>query len=104
MSGALDDLPAREGFRAVIDAVRLFAGHQVIAFEDAWTLCTGLDADDMRPDEAARLRCLLDELGYEAQWVTEVGRSRLQHMWTRGPWPIDFGANVSRKITAYVAN
>jgi hypothetical protein len=104
VSSPFDELPARDGYRAVVDAVRLLAGHQVIAFDEAWALCTGLDKTDMRPDEAARLRCLLHELGYEAQWVTEVGRTKFLRRWVRGPWPIDFNANLSRPITAFVAN
>lgn len=92
----------RETYMAIVHGVRRFMGHQVIAFDAAWKLCTGLEPDDRKPEEAKRLRWLLEELGYERRWVAEVGRSNMDHLWVRKPWQRDFAANLTKSIKVYV--
>lgn len=91
-----------QSYRVIVESIRALAGHQVIGFGEAWTVLTGFDPDDLDDEEARLLRWLLNDLGYERQWVAQLGRRRMQHLWVRGPWPIDFGANLGREITPYV--
>lgn len=91
-----------QSYRLVVQGVRQFAGHQVISFEHAWRVATGTEPTDLDDEEAALLRWLLKELGYEANWVTEPGRSQFIRMWVRNPWQADFKANEQRSIKAYV--
>ena len=74
----------------------------MIEFGEAWSVCTGLKPDDIEPDDAERLRWLLEELGYERRWVAEVGRSKMHHLWVREPWENDFPANLNREVIAYL--
>ncbi|WP_158094242.1 hypothetical protein [Erythrobacter donghaensis] len=91
-----------QSYRVIVEGVRALAGHQVITFGDAWTVLTGLKPDDMDREEARFLRWLLDELGYEPQWVTEPGRTTFLRRWIRDIWAIDFNANLNRPIKVYV--
>lgn len=93
-----------QSYRVIVESVRALAGHQVVTSRDAWIALTGLSVDKLDEEESHFLRWVLEELGYELEWVTEVGQTKFLHRWTRGPWPIDFGANVSRPITMFVSN
>lgn len=103
MSDLAPGMTDGESYMMIVLGVRRFMGHQVIGFEKAWRLCTGLELDDMEPDEAQRLRWLLEELGYERQWVAELGRTNMQHVWVREPWHHDFTVNLNRPVVAYVS-
>lgn len=89
--------------QAVIGGVRLLAGHQVVSFTKAWNVCTGREADALDSENAKQLQWLLEELGYEQQWVSPLGRTNMLHVWVRGPWPIDFQANLHRQFDAFVS-
>ncbi len=93
-----------QSYRVIVESVRALAGHQVVAFGDAWTALTGLRADDLDQEEARFLSWLLDALGYELQWVTEAGRTQFLHRWVREAWAVDFNVNLVRPITVYVPN
>lgn len=93
-----------QSYRVIVESVRALAGHQVVAFGDAWIALTNLKPDDMDREETRFLQWLLDELGYELQWVTEAGRTTFLHRWVRQPWALDFNANLNRPLTVYVPN
>ena len=98
-----DPVTNHAGNRAVVAAVDMLAGHQVISFEQAWTELTGRDPDEMNAVHRHDLRFLLDELGYEEQWVVRVDQGPMLHRWVRGPWPIDFAEVRRNGATAYLS-
>lgn len=102
MTGLPLGMTEGQSYELVVEGVRQFAGHQVVSFEDAWRIATGTEPTDLDHEEERLVRWLLEELGYEANWVTELGRSKWLRKWVRGPWPIDFRANERRPIEAYV--
>ena len=102
MSDLPDGMTERDVMRLIVWGVRRFVGHQVIGFGQAWTICSGFAPDDIDDWEAAWLCWLLDGLGYQRTWVAEVGHTKMQHLWTREPWPRDFGANLDRDIQVFL--
>ena len=102
MTGQPDGVSDSEAMGAVVAGVRHLTGHQVVTLEEAWSACTGLDREEMGPEQAKRLRWLLEELGYELRWVAELGRLPMLRRWVREPWTKDFVANLNREFVAYV--
>lgn len=91
-----------QSYSLVVEGVRQFAGHQVVSFEDAWRIVTGTEPTNLDHQEIRLLRWLLEELGYEASWAVELGRSKFIRKWVREPWPIDHRANTDRPLSPYV--
>ena len=103
MSDLPEGMTDADAMKLVVWGVRRFAGNQVIAFGQAWNMATGYAPDDIDPIGSSWLRWLLQELGYESQWVAELGRTKMQHLWVRNSWPSDFRANANREFKAFVS-
>lgn len=103
MTDPFDAVTDGVGYRATVEAVRRLAGHQVVSLERAWTELTGSEPEEMTPEHARDLRFLLQEFGYEEQWVAPLGQDRMLHRWVRGHWPIDFGTVREGGATAFLS-
>ena len=87
----------------LIEGVRRLAGHQVITSEKVCQVFFRFGAEELSNEGADILRWLLKKLGYEPRWVHPLGRpNTFCYVWARGPWPIDFGANLNRDFDAFV--
>lgn len=87
---------------AVLCGMHRLAGYQVVGLAEAFKVCTDLELDAVSPGQVAEFKRFLMDLGYEKLWVAELGRPKMQHLWCRGPWPIDYRANQNRDFKAYV--
>ncbi|ALE17111.1 hypothetical protein AMC99_01823 [Altererythrobacter epoxidivorans] len=82
--------------------IHRLAGHQVVGLAEAFHACTDLELNEVAPEHLVEFKQFLVDLGYEEMWVAQLGRPKMQHLWCRGPWPIDYRANKDRDFTAYV--
>lgn len=97
-----EKLTADDHAYAVRLGIHRLAGLQVVGLAEAFDACTGLDLDEVEPEQVTEFKRFLTDLGYEQMWVLQLGHAKMVHLWCRGPWPIDYRANQQRDFKAYV--
>lgn len=85
--------------RLIQGAIEVFAGQQIVEFYEAYRLLGGTGDPDLMPAEMRKnLVRLLTFLGYKERWASQRGGNGFDLMWTREPWPADFGRTGEKEV------
>lgn len=86
---------------AIVRGTKALMGIQVLSFERACHECAEAcgvtDTENLDDDTKARVRWLLEYLGYVRQWYSEGGTGPMTHLWGRGYWGFDVAAAAGKR-------